>query len=71
MSQEAHTVPVSISQFFNFYFFSKLRVGVENLYEVMKEEKIPADDKLIDEVQYQHSPPPPPAYLYWTVKQRL
>ena len=28
------------------------RVGVENLYEVMKEEKIPADDKLIDEVQY-------------------
>ena len=27
-----------------------LRVGVENLYEVMKEEKIPADDKLIEQV---------------------
>lgn len=38
----------------NFLFlFSKLRVGVENLYEVMKEEKIPADDKLIEEVLYQ------------------
>ncbi|CAB4009163.1 Hypothetical predicted protein [Paramuricea clavata] len=27
------------------------RVGVENLYEVMKEEKIPADDKLIEEIE--------------------
>ena len=34
------------------YFSSCYRVGVENLYEVMKEEKIPADDKLIEEVQY-------------------
>jgi hypothetical protein len=45
---------VSMFDILNFLFlFSKLRVGVENLYEVMKEEKIPADDKLIEEVLYQ------------------